>query len=91
MGLYAFLVNRKEAEEIVLDCQHFVGFTERLCNAGRFQIGRWVEFRADQLARVEAQMKLTPEEKQVVDSVKILIKKNNGRPVCLECFGAEEA
>ena len=91
MGLYAFLVNRKESEEIVLDCRHFAGFTERLCNVGMFQTGRWVEFRAEQLARIETQKDLTPAEQEVVDSVKALIERNNGQPVCLECFGAEEA
>jgi hypothetical protein len=91
MGLYAFLVNRKESEEMVLDCRHFVGFSQRLCDVGKFQTGRWVEFRAEQLAHIEAQEDWTPEEQQVVNSVKSLIENNGGRPVCLECFGAEEA
>lgn len=91
MGLYAFLVNRQESGAVVLDCRHFVGLTERLFTVGKFQSGMWVEVRSEQLARIEAEEDWTPAERQVVNSLKCLIENNGGQPVCLECFGAEEA
>ena len=86
MGVHAYLVKKIVFGGIVFNCFHPDKWCQRLWRLNKFDNGVWMEFSAEEIADIEAEGDLTPEEQAIVSRLKELIEVNNGEPVCLKYF-----
>lgn len=86
MGLHAYLVKEIVFGGIVFNCHHPDEWCRRLLMLNKFDNGGWMEFSAAEVAQIETEEDLTPEEHVIVSRLRELIEANNGEPLCLKYF-----